>query len=178
MSTDPIRYQLGFGNEFESEAEPGALPVGQNSPQVPAYGLVSELVSGTTFAAARSLNRRSYLFRIRPSVVHGAFEELPANNFASPPFSLAPNPNQMRWNPFGIGAESHDFIDGLLTICGNGDMNLQVGLAIHVYTCNASMRQRGVFQRRRRIFADSPTWPIAPGHRDGRFRMWTGENWL
>ena len=29
---DTLPYQSGFGNEFASEALPGALPVGQNSP--------------------------------------------------------------------------------------------------------------------------------------------------
>ena len=32
-------YQTGFGNSFETEALPGALPQGRNSPQRCAYGL-------------------------------------------------------------------------------------------------------------------------------------------
>ena len=68
-----LTYQSGFGNELESEAEPGILPHGRNSPQRPARGLVSELISGTTFTAPRSLNRRTYVFRAMPSVVHGRY---------------------------------------------------------------------------------------------------------
>jgi homogentisate 1,2-dioxygenase len=41
----PLRYQSGFGNHFASEALPGALPIGRNSPQRPAYGLYAEQFS-------------------------------------------------------------------------------------------------------------------------------------
>lgn len=138
----PIEYQLGLGNEFETEAESGALPSGQNSPQSLKYGLVSELISGTAFAAPRALNRRSYLFRIHPSVVHGAFELAPHQYLESAPFKLPPNPNQLRWGPFRVGDRPADFLEGLLTLCGNGDVALQCGLAIHVYRCNRSMQGR------------------------------------
>jgi homogentisate 1,2-dioxygenase len=60
------RYLSGFGNEFSSEALPGALPVGQNSPQAVPYGLYTELLSGTAFTVARSEARRTWLYRIRP----------------------------------------------------------------------------------------------------------------
>jgi hypothetical protein len=30
---DPYTYQVGFGNSFATEAIPGVLPLGQNSPQ-------------------------------------------------------------------------------------------------------------------------------------------------
>ena len=53
------RYLSGFGNEFSSEALPGALPVGQNSPQAVPYGLYTELLSGTAFTVARSEARRT-----------------------------------------------------------------------------------------------------------------------
>jgi homogentisate 1,2-dioxygenase len=139
MTDQSLKYQLGFGNEFETEAEPGALPVGQNSPQILKYGLVSELVSGTTFAAPRALNRRTYLFRIRPSVVHNVLERIDAGNLMSAPFSAAPNPNQMRWRGFQIPRAPTDFVQGLFTICGNGDVKCQSGVAIHTYLCNRSM---------------------------------------
>jgi len=61
------RYQSGFGNHFASEALPGALPEGRNSPQRCAYGLYAEQFSGTAFTAPRSANRRSWLYRIRPA---------------------------------------------------------------------------------------------------------------
>lgn len=142
MTDDNHTYQLGFGQDFESEAEPGSLPVGQNSPQIPPHGLVSELVSGTTFSAPRALNRRSYMFRIHPSVVHGRFELWDGASIASAPFAVPPTPNQIRWRPLPIPAARRDFVEGLVTLCGNGAVNMQTGVAIHSYTCNASMERR------------------------------------
>ena len=69
-------YQSGFGNEFASEALPGILPEGQNSPQRVAHGLYAEQLSGTAFTAPRHANRRSWLYRIRPAAVHEPFEPL------------------------------------------------------------------------------------------------------
>src|SRR5437667_11046834 len=68
-----LRYQSGFGSELATEALPGALPQGQNSPQRPPYGLYAEQLSGTAFTAPRHANRRSWLYRLRPAVMHGAF---------------------------------------------------------------------------------------------------------
>ena len=67
-----LRYLSGFGNEFATEAVPGALPEGQNSPQQPPLGLYAEQLSGTPFTAPRAENRRTWLYRIRPSAAHGA----------------------------------------------------------------------------------------------------------
>lgn len=63
-------YMPGFGNDFETEALPGALPHGQNSPQHCAYGLYAEQLSGSPFTAPRGTNERSWLYRMRPSVRH------------------------------------------------------------------------------------------------------------
>src|SRR5580704_3555521 len=79
----PLRYQSGFGSEFASEALPGALPQGQNSPQRVAYGLYAEQFSGTAFTAPRHSNRRSWLYRLRPALSHGAFHALDAPLFRS-----------------------------------------------------------------------------------------------
>jgi homogentisate 1,2-dioxygenase len=59
-------YQSGFGNEFATEAHPGALPRGQNAPQHAPLGLYTEQISGTAFTAPRALNRRTWSYRIRP----------------------------------------------------------------------------------------------------------------
>lgn len=75
-STPVLDYLSGFGNEFASEALPGALPVGQNSPQKAPYGLYAELFSGTAFTMTRSEMRRTWLYRIRPSALHPRFERL------------------------------------------------------------------------------------------------------
>src|SRR5215207_1218641 len=88
-----LTYQGGFGNEFATEALPGALPVGQNSPQRVPYGLYAEQLSGTPFTAPRHANRRSWLYRIRPSVTHEPFRRIGAGVALS-----EGTPNQLRWD--------------------------------------------------------------------------------
>ncbi|MEY2927469.1 MAG: hypothetical protein RL367_1946 [Pseudomonadota bacterium] len=137
-----LRYQAGFGNEFASETVPGALPVGQNSPQRPPLGLYSELISGTTFTAPRAFNRRSYVFRARPSAHAIAFAPVDAGSFKTPPLDIPPYPGALRWAPFDHDQAPADFIAGLTTVCGNGSPQSQTGLAIHVYCANRSMTGR------------------------------------
>ena len=68
-------YMSGFGNGFETEALPGALPIGRNSPQKCPYGLYAEQLSGSPFTAPRTTNERSWLYRIRPTVAYwGEFQ--------------------------------------------------------------------------------------------------------
>ena len=70
-------YMSGFGNSFETEALPGALPVGRNSPQKVNYGLYAEQLSGSPFTAPQATNQRSWLYRIRPTVRHtGRFQKI------------------------------------------------------------------------------------------------------
>jgi len=138
-----LRYQSGFGNEFATEALTGALPSGRNSPQRVAYGLYAEQLSGTAFTAPRAQNRRAWLYRLRPGVVHGAFAPLDHPRLASAPFagSLTP-PDPIRWDPFPLPRAATDFVDGLFTIGGNGDVAMQAGVGIHQYACNRAMRGR------------------------------------
>jgi homogentisate 1,2-dioxygenase len=143
MSALDLRYQSGFGNEFATEAVSGALPKGQNSPQKHPLGLYAEQFSGTSFTAPRATNRRSWLYRIRPSVTHKPFDEIPARLIRSGPFDEVPTPpNQLRWDPLPIPAERTDFVEGIVTIGGNGDPSVQTGVAIHIYAANASMQGR------------------------------------
>ena len=70
-------YMPGFGNDFETEALPGALPQGMNSPQKCNYGLYGEQLSGTAFTAPSHQNERTWCYRIRPSVKHtGRFAKI------------------------------------------------------------------------------------------------------
>ncbi len=96
-----LSYQSGFGNEFATEAHAGALPIGQNSPQKHPLGLYTEQVSGSAFTAPRGMNRRTWMYRIRPSVVHEPYQPFAKETLLrSGPFDEAPTPpNQMRWNP-------------------------------------------------------------------------------
>ncbi|RZF41311.1 hypothetical protein LSTR_LSTR000025 [Laodelphax striatellus] len=143
MSSE-LKYLCGFGNEFSSEDPrcPGALPEKQNSPQKCPYGLYAEQLSGTAFTAPRLENKRSWLYRIRPSVIHNPFIPIESANFTNDWSNNHPNPNQMRWKPFNFPdkEESVDFIQGLQTICGAGNPTMRQGVAIHVYSCNQSMK--------------------------------------
>src|SRR6266446_7601550 len=140
-----LRYQSGFGNEFVSEAVEGVLPRGQNSPQKVAHGLYAEQLSGTAFTAPRGVNRRTWLYRMRPSVAHKPFESISRARLRSAPFDEVPTPpNQLRWGPIPIPASSQrtDFIDGLITMAGNGNTHNHSGVGIHIYVANASMTDR------------------------------------
>src|SRR5215469_17041136 len=138
-----VSYQSGFGNEFATEVVAGALPAGQNAPQKHALGLYTEQMSGTPFTAPRATNRRTWTYRIRPTVTHRPYEEIPAKLIRSGPFLEVPtSPNQLRWDPLPIPKEKTDFVDGMVTMGGNGDPAMQVGLAIHIYACNTSMVDR------------------------------------
>src|SRR5215831_18926053 len=132
-----LRYQSGFASELATEALAGALPQGQNSPQKPAYGLYAEQLSGTAFTAPRHTNRRSWLYRLRPAAVHEPFALIDSGWLRGTPFDeVAVPPNQLRWDPIPIPTAPKDFIEGLITIGGNGDAAMQMGMAVHVYTAN------------------------------------------
>jgi len=146
MGTHP-GYMPGFGNDFETEALPGALPQGMNSPQKCNYGLYGEQLSGTAFTAPRAENRRSWLYRLRPAAQHPAYRPYDrASRLASGPLhDMPPSPNRLRWNPLPLPTEPTDFVDGLVTYCGNGDVATAVGFAVHLYACNRSMDGRAFF---------------------------------
>jgi len=138
-----LQYLSGFGNEFATEAVSGALPNGQNSPQKPPLGLYAEGVSGTPFTAPRAENRRTWLYRIRPSAMHGPYRRIDSGLLRSTPFDEAvPPPNRLRWDPLPPPKEACDFIDGLVTIAGNGDASARAGVAIHCYFVSRAMKDR------------------------------------
>jgi homogentisate 1,2-dioxygenase len=137
-----VRYQTGFANDFATEALPGALPQGRNSPQRGPYGLYAEQFSGTAFTAPRHTNRRSWLYRIRPAAVHGEFRRAPDGMFTNRFDEISPAPNPLRWSPLPIPTDATDFIAGVRTVGGNGSPESQVGCAIHWYVANRSMTER------------------------------------
>jgi homogentisate 1,2-dioxygenase len=138
-----LKYQSGFGNEFATEAVKGALPEGQNAPQKAPLGLFTEQLSGTAFTAPRATNRRTWTYRIRPSVTHKPFTETGTGLFRSGPFTELPTPpNQMRWNPIPMPEKKTDFVDGIVTMGGSGDPAMQIGVGLHLYAANVSMRGR------------------------------------
>ena len=137
-----LRYMTGFGNEFETEALPGALPRGQNSPQRCPYGLYAEQLSGSPFTAPRGLNQRAWLYRMLPSVRHAArFARIDVAHWKTAPHIVAHDVplGPLRWDPSPIGGDTHHFVDGVRTITTAGDVNTQTGMAVHVYSATSSM---------------------------------------
>lgn len=134
----------GFGNHFSTEAVPGALPVGQNSPQHVPFGLYAEHLSGTAFTAPRDENRRSWLYRLRPTASHAQFRPYARETLSrtAPFVEVPPSPNRLRWDPLPFPEEPIDFVDGLVTYGGNGDVAAGTGMAVHLYAATASMRDR------------------------------------
>jgi homogentisate 1,2-dioxygenase len=145
MAAPELKYQSGWGNEFATEALPGALPVGRNSPQRCPYGLYAEQLSGTAFTAPRGDNRRSWLYRIRPAAMHTPFERLDDGGITSDFGAEAAPPNQLRWDPLPMPEAPADFVQGLVTMAGNGDPGAQTGAGVHVYAANRSMHGKAFY---------------------------------
>jgi homogentisate 1,2-dioxygenase len=143
MGSSERQYQSGFGNEFASEALAGALPRDQNTPQKPPFGLYVEELNGTAFTAPRGVSRSTWTYRIRPSAVHKPFKPIDGGLIRSGPFNeVPPTPNQLRWRPLPMPSAPTDFVQGIVTLGGNGDAATQSGAAIHIYAANRSMRDR------------------------------------
>jgi len=134
-------YMSGFGNGFESEALPGALPVGRNSPQRCPYGLYAEQLSGSPFTAPRTTNERTWLYRIRPTVKHwGRFEKADMGLWRTAPCTEHEMPiAPLRWDPTPMPKESLTFLQGIRTMTTAGDAGTQGGMGAHVYLITRSM---------------------------------------
>ncbi|XP_014241481.1 homogentisate 1,2-dioxygenase [Cimex lectularius] len=155
--SNELKYMSGFGNEFSSEDPrcPGALPQGQNNPQKCPYGLYAEQLSGAAFTAPREHNERSWLYRIKPSVLHlpytrenYAFSPKNFGNHVNEELELdTPSPNQTRWAPFPLPPSSKqvDWKDGLFPVAEGGNSTSRSGLCIYVYSCNVSMQNKAVY---------------------------------
>ena len=136
-------YFPGFGNHISTEAVAGALPIGRNSPQRPAHGLYAEQLSGTAFTAPRHENRRSWLYRMRPSAAHAPFVP-----YAGAPLYRAQAadgplaPNRLRWDPVAEPAPGTDLIDGMVTMLVNRDAADLEGVTVHLYAANRDMDAR------------------------------------
>ena len=139
-----IKYQSGFDNEFESEALPGALPRGQFNPQRHALGLYTEQLSSTAFTAPRANNRRTWMYRIRPSVAQGLLKSWQHDGIRTAPCREIDIPAQpLRWDPAPIlDAAQSDFVDGLVTFATCGDAAGHSGIAVHQFVAGKSMNRR------------------------------------
>jgi homogentisate 1,2-dioxygenase len=138
-----LSYLPGFGNEHVSEAVAGALPAGRNSPQKAPLGLYAEQLSGTAFTQPRAVNRRTWVYRILPSASHQPFSRIDNGLLRSAPFrETEPDPNRLRWDAPPMPAAGTDFVAGLRTVGGNGDVLSHTGIGIHWYAATASMTGR------------------------------------
>ncbi len=154
----------GFGNHFASEAVAGALPVGRNSPQHVPFGLYAEQLSGTAFTAPRADNRRSWLYRLRPTAQHAAF--VPVRRRAGLGERAVHHAAVAQPPALGPAADppTGDFVAGLTTYAGNGDVATGSGVAVHGYTATR-IDDRGAEQRRRRAADRAAGRHADAGHR-------------
>jgi homogentisate 1,2-dioxygenase len=138
----------GFGNSFETEALPGALPVGRNSPQKVAYGLYAEQLSGSPFTAPQATNQRSWLYRIRPTVRHvGRLARIDRGNIRTAPEREDGTQMliQRRWGPVPIPSDQRTFVTGLSTVTTAGDAEAMTGMAAHLLFVTQSMTREHFF---------------------------------
>src|SRR5690348_1766871 len=142
-SATRLEYLSGFGGYRETEAVEGALPQGQNSPQKVPFGLYAEQLSGSAFTAPRSANLRSWLYRLRPSAMHGPFEQIDDGLVRTATCrEVEVSPNRLRWKPLAMSAAQTDFVGGLVTYVTCGESRSQHGAAVHLYSINKSMSDR------------------------------------
>ncbi len=141
--TSENEYLRGFNNEHESEAVPNALPRGRFSPQTTPLGLYTEKFSLTAFTVPRHENRRSWFYKLRPSVAHGIFEPI-QHRFLKDELFLTSvlRPDQTRWSSFALEQDDSDFLDGLRPIATNSTVRAQQGISIYIYNANLSMVDR------------------------------------
>src|SRR3954454_23919982 len=141
-------YMTGFGGHFATEAVSGALPAGRNSPQRPAFGLYAEQLSGSSFTSPRQENRRSWLYRMRPTADHRPFVRYEGAPLFAPGTVDEPlAPHRLRWDPPADLPEGKDFVDGMVTVLLNRPPEDLEGVAVHFYRASRSME--------RRVFADA-----------------------
>lgn len=161
---DDLQYLSGFGNELWSEAVPGSLPRDQNAPQRCPQGLVAEQLSGSAFTMARRQNLRTWLYRTRPSVLHGRYERIDAGRLATAPIARPADPNQLRWDPPALPAGPVDWLDSLATLVVNGDAGAFTGCGVHLYAATADMARRCFYSADGHLL-------IVP--QQGRLDVWT-----
>lgn len=138
-----LTYLTGLGNQHSSEAVPGALPIGRNSPQRPPLGLYAELLSGSAFTAPRADNQRSWLYRRLPSAVVGGYQPLAHAHWKSGAAQGEhASPDPLRWGPTPLDGDG-DFIDGLRSYAVNGEVGC-TGMGALAYVAHRPMGRRAL----------------------------------
>src|SRR5262249_33225675 len=78
-----------------------------------------------------------------PSAMHRPFRRIDNGLWRGAPFAEGEAaPNRLRWDPLPPPSTPTDFIDGMATIGGNGDVASRMGVAIHIYCATKSMADR------------------------------------
>ena len=140
-----LKYNVGFGNHFESEAEEGALVKGRNNPQKAPMGLYAEQLSGTPFTFSKHKNQRSWLYRILPTCKHASWSDV-SKDFEewvsdfSHDHEFVTTPEQRRWTPQAY-LDCH-FAAGIRTMMGAGCPQMKDGLSIHYYSFKQQMHAK------------------------------------
>ena len=76
-------------------------------------------------------------------MVHRPYARIDNGMIRSAPFNdVDATPTQLRWSPIPIPKKPTDFVEGIVTLGGNGDVATQVGMAVHIYAANRSMTDR------------------------------------
>lgn len=180
---DPFTYTYGYGNELFSEAVAGALPLLGNTPQRCNFGLYAEQLSGTSFTTPRVHNKKVWMYKIRPSAAHAPMVPYTKNHLFVNDFSGENgqiNPNQLRFKPFPLPPKdvSVDFVDGIITLGGAGDPSTKAGFAVHVYCCNADMKNKAFCNSDGDLLVVPQLTPLTVTTETGKMRVAPGEFFL
>lgn len=168
MSNDELRYQAGFGSAMATEALQGALPPIRHVPRKTPYGLHPEQINGTGFTVERALNRRTWLYRLRPQILDRGFTRIDHPRLRGRFDEGVPSPQVMRYRAIALPDAPTDFLDGLTTFAGAGDPAIKRGMAVHLYAANRDMA---------RVLCNvDGDLLLAPEH--GRLRILTEMGWL
>ncbi|KAI3322361.1 homogentisate 1,2-dioxygenase [Xylariaceae sp. AK1471] len=141
---DTYTYLNGFNNYHQSEAVPGANPIAINSPQKPPFGLRTERISNSSFAAPRDKNIQTWLYRVTSSLDCGEFTPLDATSeSANPPVPTHLTPNSYMWPEIPVDDEADWTKQKLLA--RNGDPQKKTGLALWLFSVTKDMPARTSF---------------------------------
>ena len=103
--------------------------------------MYAEQLSNSPFTAPRTINERSRLHRICPTVVQwGQFQKVEAVLYRTAPapgidLPLAP----LRWDPIAIPSKALSFVEGIRAMTTAGDAGSASGLGMHLYLVARSM---------------------------------------
>ena len=164
LDSTALAYQSGFGNEFSSEALPGAPPVGQNSPQKAPYGLYAELPPAppSPWLAARPGAPGCTASRRRPSIRRSA-----AWNDRSPVPNWMRRPQPPALGPAGTARAAHR-LPRRPAAHGRQRARRQARRREHLPVPGQPLDGALLLRRRRRTAAGPAVGPPAPVHRTRR----------